>query len=141
MQKHRSWIFESQYVSRVFSLVKFVWLCTQKCSRICCLQTSGLQIAATKSQTNLKAAPGFYWILATKRHFVANSTRTWISLSLRVLEIFTWFLVQMKAENPYFSNSKVFYPLTSFLPPFFEKSDFVNFEVCKNPFSFTKIQS
>ena len=36
----------------------------------------------------------------------------------RVLKIYYWFLVHMKAEIPHFTNQKFFTPLTSFLPPF-----------------------
>ena len=35
-----------------------------------------------------------------------------------VLKLFTWFFMQKKAENPYFTNQKFFTPLTSFLPHF-----------------------
>ena len=40
-----------------------------------------------------------------------TAKRNEIELSQRVLEMFCWFLVQMKAEDQYFSNQKFFTPL------------------------------
>ena len=46
-------------------------------------------------------------------------TRFWTNLSQRVLKIFCSFLMQMKAENPYFPNQKFFTP-SLFLAHFFD---------------------
>ena len=58
-------------------------------------------------------------------------TTMWQKIFLWDLKLFTWFLVQKKAEISYFTIQKFFTPLTSFLPHFFDNehhTDFWNFD-------------
>ena len=50
-------------------------------------------------------------IFGKKRVFCRIGARFQKKLSQRVLNIFCWFLVQVKAGNPYFRNQKFFTPL------------------------------